>query len=938
MKKKVISLIMSVALAFSSMHVMNISAENAKAESNLTEATVTNLNGYEFIDITSNGTTLVALTKTTARALGRLFYSTDNGVTWQPCQTQPLNSAATISSNINSQQQLVYWKANNIFVAHGAASTYTSEDGISWVKNENLHWTANTMIDVSGDQLVFGGQDSANATADLTANQFANNKYTIPKSSGYYAQVAVAKPMEDDGNVTMFMCNQYKAYELKYQPKSSENKWTLLNSNQGTITTKAPYDAIYSEKANQYLMVDGSEKLYAVTDSQNISKLTVAVGENVTGVGENDKYIVVGTASGKLYKTENTKLTSQTAWDKIPTAYEDGAAEAIKNIKFVDDNNFVALCSSKAYTGEVVKSIVEPTDEPKVTPTVNPTDKPEVTPTVNPTDKPEVTPTVNPTDKPEVTPTVNPTDKPEVTPTVNPTDKPEATPTIIPTTSPTIEPTEEPNKEVLPEGYSFIDIASNGNNLVAMAKDAGKTKALLCYSKDGGKTWQANEDQPLKEKAAISKSQENSQQQLVYWKAKNIFVAHGQASTYTSTDGVTWTANAALHWTTDTVLTTSGNQLAFGGHDAANATADLENWQFANNKFAIPKSSGYVVQVAVAKPADSEGNIAMFICDKDKAYDLSFKAASPKYTWAKKENNAGTITENSPYDALYSENADQYFMVDGSKNLYAVTDSKNIAKITVADDEKIVGVGASDKYIVVGTESGKLYKTDNEAVTAKTKWEEISIAAEDKISEPLRNIEFTDEDTFVALGNTKCYNGKVVNSTPTDNPTKPTTTPTDNPTKPTTEPTDNPTKPTTEPTDNPTKPTTEPTENPTKPTTEPTENPTKPTTEPTENPTKPTTEPTEEPKPNPSGYSIRYENGKAVVNAPIGKYAVIFAAYDHDGKLVSVAVKQDAEITKANQSVFPNKFTTAGATTGKVMLWDNLNNMVPRAVASIPFN
>ena len=33
MKKKVISLIMSVALAFSSMHVMNISAENAKAES-----------------------------------------------------------------------------------------------------------------------------------------------------------------------------------------------------------------------------------------------------------------------------------------------------------------------------------------------------------------------------------------------------------------------------------------------------------------------------------------------------------------------------------------------------------------------------------------------------------------------------------------------------------------------------------------------------------------------------------------------------------------------------------------------------------------------------------------------------------------------------------------------------------------------------------------
>ena len=931
MKKKVISLIMSVALAFSSMHVMNISAENAKAESNLTEATVTNLNGYEFIDITSNGTTLVALTKNTARALGRLFYSTDNGVTWQPCQNQPLNSAATISSNKNSQQQLVYWKANNIFVAHGAASTYTSEDGISWVENKNLHWTTNTMIDVSGDQLVFGGQDSANATADLTAKQFANNKYTIPSSSGFYALVAVAKPADDGGNISMFICNQYKSYDLSFQTTSPKYTWTMQNNNQGSITTKEPYDAIYSEKADQYLMVDGSEKLYAVTDSKNISKLTVADGENVTGVGENDKYIVVGTESGKLYKTENTTLTSETAWDEIPTAYEDGAAEAIKNIKFVDDNNFVALCSSKAYTGEVVKSIVEPTVTPTVTPTIEPTatptakptDEPKVTPTVNPTDKPEVTPTVNPTDKPEVTPTVNPTDKPEVTPTVNPTDKPEVTPTIVPTATPTIEPTEEPNKELLPEGYSFLDIASNGNNLVAMAKDESRAIAQLCYSQDGGKTWKASENQPLAEKATIS-SNKNSQQQLVYWKANNIFVAHGAASTYTSTDGVTWTENTALHWTTNTMLTTSGNQLAFGGQDSANATADLKTKQFANNKYVIPKSSGYYAQVAVAKPADSEGNVAMFICDKYKAYDLSFQATSPKYTWTLNNNNAGTMTENAPYDALYSEKADQYFMVDGSEKLYAVTDSKNIAKITVADGEKIVGVGASDKYIVVGTESGKLYKTDNVAVTAETKWEEISIAAEDKISEPLRNIEFTDEDTFVALGNTKWYNGKVVNSTPTDNPIKPTVSPT-------TAPTENPVKPTVAPTENPVKPTVAPTENPVKPTVAPTDDPTKPTAT-------PTTAPTEEPTPDPSGYSIRYENGKAVVNAPIGKYAVIFAAYDSDGKLVSVAVKQDAEITKANQSVYPNKFTTAGATTGKVMLWDNLNNMVPRAAASIPFN
>ena len=407
MKKKVVSLIMSVALAFSSMHVMNIAAENVKAESNLTEATVTNLNGYEFIDITSNGTTLVALTKTTDKTLGRLFYSTDNGVTWQPCQNQPLNSAATISSNKKSQQQLVYWKANNIFVAHGAKSTYTSENGIVWVENKNLHWTTNTMIDVSGDQLVFGGQDSANATADLTANQFKNNKYTIPNSSGFFAMVAVAKPAAEDGNISMFVCNQYKSYDLSFQTTSPKYTWTMQNNNQGSITTNAPYDATYSQEAGQYLIVDGSEKLYAITDSKNIAKITVADGEKVVGVGTNEAYILVGTENGKLYKTNNTVLTTETAWDEIPTSYDDGTAEPLKNIKFIDENNFVALGTTKAYTGEVVKSIVEPTEAPTEEPTIEPTEVPTATPTIEPT----ATPTAKPTDEPKVTPTVNPTDK-----------------------------------------------------------------------------------------------------------------------------------------------------------------------------------------------------------------------------------------------------------------------------------------------------------------------------------------------------------------------------------------------------------------------------------------------------------------------------------------------------------------------------------------------
>lgn len=108
---------------------------------------------------------------------------------------------------------------------------------------------------------------------------------------------------------------------------------------------------------------------------------------------------MVGTENGKLYKTNNTVLTTETAWDEIPTSYDDGTAEPLKNIKFIDKNNFVALGTTKAYTGEVVKSIVEPTEAPTEEPTAIPTIEPTATPTAKPTDEPKVTPTVNPTDK-----------------------------------------------------------------------------------------------------------------------------------------------------------------------------------------------------------------------------------------------------------------------------------------------------------------------------------------------------------------------------------------------------------------------------------------------------------------------------------------------------------------------------------------------------------
>ena len=65
--------------------------------------------------------------------------------------------------------------------------------------------------------------------------------------------VAVAKTAAEDGNISMFVCNQYKSYDLSFQTTSPKYTWTMQNNNQGSITTNAPYDATYSQEAGQYL-------------------------------------------------------------------------------------------------------------------------------------------------------------------------------------------------------------------------------------------------------------------------------------------------------------------------------------------------------------------------------------------------------------------------------------------------------------------------------------------------------------------------------------------------------------------------------------------------------------------------------------------------------------------------------------------------------------
>lgn len=865
-KRRIISFIVSMAMLLSSMAALHVTAEDEAAA----KQTILSDN-WHFVDIAHHGDIVVALAKNDtigtlqSDTQGRLYYSADGGNTWQATKNQPLASNAQISSNRTSQQQILYWKENNMFVAHGGASTYTSTDGTNWTENTALHWTTNTMLTSSGNCLVFGGQNSANATNDLSTKQFANNKFTLDTTTpDYFSLIVAAKPVDSEGNVPVLIADRYVAYDLKFKYSNpAKGNWSLVKKSQGNVADAMLYDAVYSPRTDQYFAVDGTEKLKVFTAADARPQLVVSEGDKVTGVNANADYVVVGMGSGKFFYNNSTQILNSTnnTWTEIPVM--EGmtpADEPIKNIEFLDDGSFVALGTTQIYKGSVeggYKNINEVVETPTATPTATPV----------------------------------------ATPTTAPTEEPSETPGVTPI----------PEETILNAGYNFVDIAHNGDTYVALARQRQADKQFdynnpkLYYSTNGGLTWTEN---PLNF-ADINNNQhpissnKPSQQQLFWWAENNVFVVHGSAMSYISSDGITWTPAEHLFWSGNNMLVPNGEHIVFGGDKSLNITNIGRN----PKDFAATKHTAGTVlwSVIAAKPADKDGNVVIYAGGSNNAFDASVKHNDGgTYTWTDIDKFVAPALPMYPYDMVYAKGADQFLSVDATETLFAAKSSKQFVKLKVKDGANVTGVAVNNDHIVVGMSDGTMYYTKDAELTASTEWTEIPVVeGATKAIEEIRNIELLDDGTFVALSITQIYQGKVRSGyknikDDVELPEDPTPSPT-----PTTKPTDEPTV-----TDTPTT----------------------------------TDEPTATDVPVPGGYSIKFDDKtyKAIVNAPNGTYAIIFAAYDAEGKLVSVSLEQK-EVSKPDTSVFPTSFTTEGAASGKVMLWNSIDGMVPLASDIIPF-
>ena len=312
--------------------------------------------GEKFVDIAYNGQVYVALAKsnqifngsTIEYAYPRLYYSTD-GLTWaKHTLKQPDAYVNSVSANPQSQQQLVWWASKNKFVFHSVDSTYTSTDGMNWTKDPNIKWSGAAMTEVSGDYLILG----ANQKARAAGNALKDQTYSVTSNVNYFTRAVAAKPIADDGSIDVFMCGLKYAYDLKYTPAT--DTWTAVSNKSGGYIPTTPKDAMYSEKAGQYLIVDGEGGLIVAVSSTDIKKFTIKPNVNVTGVNASDKYIVVGMSDGTMYYTNNAPITSDTVWTEIkPFAGASAGTEPVKNFAFSSDSEFVALGTTQIYKGSI---------------------------------------------------------------------------------------------------------------------------------------------------------------------------------------------------------------------------------------------------------------------------------------------------------------------------------------------------------------------------------------------------------------------------------------------------------------------------------------------------------------------------------------------------------------------------------------------------------
>ena len=265
------------------------------------------------------------------------LYSSKDGVNWTKVLKE---SNGKNYANQKVRQNLVWWEKEQVFVAQIAGTIFVSADGNSWTKKSG---NVNSVVETNGDVLVIAGGKALRVYENFTDSpevvEFTTN-------SNYY--VKTVGLTDDAENITVF--DQYTIYYIAGADRAATISYPNLD---GT-----PVDTVKVPGLDSWITVLNSAKIRVWTLPKNLSVITPLLEdgstntEKITGVGASDKFIVLGTESGKLLYTEAKELASATVWKEIQLAkgMSEGPKEQITSVSAGSDGAFVVTSDKGIYS------------------------------------------------------------------------------------------------------------------------------------------------------------------------------------------------------------------------------------------------------------------------------------------------------------------------------------------------------------------------------------------------------------------------------------------------------------------------------------------------------------------------------------------------------------------------------------------------------------
>ena len=297
--------------------------------------------GYTIMDSAYNDGTYVLMAKNFNDGVHPAkIYTSRNGKDW----VEVLSVANGINyGNRNARQELLWWEAEECFVAQIGGTLYVSSDATTW---ESRAGVSNGIIETNGNVLV----NTGGTTMKIYKN-FTDEPETVKLSdnSSYYVK-GIALSYESERYLSL---DQYTLYAVSGEPYTRNVAIAYPN------LESQIWDAACIPGAEKWVVTLGSDGVRVWNTSGNgvTEKITPTFADasvNTAAIkvaAADNKSVIVGNASGEILFTSAEGFGSSSVWEKAAPAKGTSAITSeITTISATENGEFIVATATDVYT------------------------------------------------------------------------------------------------------------------------------------------------------------------------------------------------------------------------------------------------------------------------------------------------------------------------------------------------------------------------------------------------------------------------------------------------------------------------------------------------------------------------------------------------------------------------------------------------------------